>query len=651
MMKKNSLGDYIIYYLAKMLAVGFRLMPVTVALFIARRIGESTMPFSAKRCRIAYANLKAAFGTRCAPKELRKIVRSAYANIGQGLIEVFLLPKINEDYLRRYIKFENLHFAKDVLDKGKGLIFLTGHFGNWEMANAALPLKGFSYKAIAREQKPYMLNSMLNSYRESKGCKILMKGPAVREAITALRSNGIVGMLVDQDAGKKGVFVDLFGRKASSNRGVMEIALKTGATIIPGFAIREKGPFIRFKLFGPLIFQQGLSKEESVKDGFRQYIECLEETISEYPDQWLWQHRRWKSTPIREVIILDDGRTGHLRQSEALAYMLRDIWQAKGYDRGDMRLHIIGVEFKDNRYRWLLSLITNLPFICRQGRIGILRLFLNEASYKRIASSYADIVISCGSSTAAPNLFLAKESNSKSLVLMKPQLISLRKFGLAIIPRHDRPKKLRNVIMTDGALNIITDNDTERAKKILLEKTGKLRGRVISLFIGAGIRGLVMDKTFVENLLDKVLRLCEGYDCDLLLTTSRRTDKDIEGLVKKVLSDKPRCKLVIIANENNIDHAVGGMLGLSKIALVSQESISMISEAASSDAHTIVFTLNGEADTRHKAFLENLSQKNFIELVDIKDIASVVASVFTKGSNQEKLNDLGKITKALEALL
>ena len=178
-MKKNSLADYLLYYLVKALSFLFRLIPVSLALLIARRLGVISMYFSSKRRGIAYANLKSAFSGRYTPKELKAILKKAYANIGQGLIEVFLLPKIDEAYLKQYISFEDFHFADEAFKRGKGLIFLTAHFGNWEVGNVALPLKGFSFKVIAREQKPYLLNKLLNRYRQSKGCKVLSKGLAI----------------------------------------------------------------------------------------------------------------------------------------------------------------------------------------------------------------------------------------------------------------------------------------------------------------------------------------------------------------------------------------------------------------------------------------------------------------------------------------
>ncbi|MFH1645387.1 MAG: lysophospholipid acyltransferase family protein, partial [Candidatus Omnitrophota bacterium] len=367
-MKKHSLTDYLILYLAKTLGFVFRAIPVSGALFIGRFFGRLAMFLNKKRTKIAYANLKAAFSSRFHPKQLRKILRGTYANIGQGLVEVFLLPKLGKEYVARHLEFEDFHYAKDILKQGKGLIFLTAHFGNWEMSNVALPLEGFTYKAIAREQKPYLLNKLLNAYRESKGCKILLKGPAVKEAIRTLHSGGIVGMLVDQDAGKTGMFIDLFNRPASWNTGVMEIAMRTGAAIVPGFSIRKKGSGITFKLFKPIVFSgTKADKESEIRRGFKEYVSHLEDVVSKYPEQWLWQHRRWKSSPLRRVLILNDGRTGHLRQSEAVANKLRDLWVEKGHKEEEFSVDIVDIYFRNDFLKILVAFLVKIPFTFSPG--------------------------------------------------------------------------------------------------------------------------------------------------------------------------------------------------------------------------------------------------------------------------------------------
>lgn len=629
----------------------FRAMPITMALFIGRRLGGLSRFFNKKRGRIAYANLKAALGPRYTPAQLAAILRRTYANIGQGIVEVMILPKLGERYLRKYITFEDFHLADDALKTGKGLIFLTGHFGNWEIANVALPLKGFTYKAIARQQKPYLINELLNTYRQSKGCKIISKGPGVKEVLRALHANGIVGMLVDQDAGKDGVFVELFGRDASWHRGVFEFALKTGATVMPGFALRQKGPRIVFKVFEPIRLSQHGQKEDIIKDAFRQHIAALEAMIEKAPEQWLWQHKRWKSTPVRNVLILNDKRIGHLRQSEAVLRKIRQIWVRRGYRSQDIRSKVIDIDIKNRLCRGLLSLTNNLSGRYCQGCLGCLRTCLSAGSYKDVVGEYADIVISCGSSTAGVNFILAKENNARSVVIMKPANMGIKKFDLAIIPAHDKPPRGKNIVITEGALNLIDKEYMRANAQEILKATGPLRKKVIGVLIGGSTKDFSMRADCVDMVLKGLLDAADEFDCDILLTTSRRTPEDIEGLIRDRLKGSNRCKLLLIANEKNIEGAVEGILELSHIALVSQESISMVSEAASSTAYTLVFNQGTDRNIRHRDFLSGLKGNGHIEISDCSDIHRAIAGIFTKGPEMRILDDMSKIEGPLERLL
>ncbi len=646
-MMKFSMGDYLLYYLVKALSSFFRAMPIKLAIFIARRLGVFFSIVSRKRYKIAYANLKSALGKDYKPKELKRILRKTYANIGQGIVDLFLLPKIDKRYIERYIRFENFDIAKEVLKKKKGLIFLTAHFGTWEIAHVAMPYKGLVYKGIAKEQKPYHLNELLNHYRQLHGCKIIMKGPAVKEALQTLRSNGIVGMLVDQNAGKRGVFVNLFSRPASWNRGVMEIALKTGATIVPGFAIREKGLFIRFKMFNPIKLREDIDKEEAIIDGFRQYASILEGVIREHPEQWLWQHRRWKSTPVRNVVILNDKRTGHLRQSEAVLRSIRDIWERGGFKREDIRVKIIDVEFKSILAKQFLSICSNLSNAHCQGCMRCLRISLKSSSYKILMESYADIVISCGSSTAAVNLFLSKENNAKSIVIMKPSFIALKKFNLAVIPKHDRPQITENVVITNGALNLVDKNHLKLYADKLKHEIGQLKERRIGLLLGGDTKAFKMDHKAIEILIEESVKAANECDAEILVTTSRRTPGHIDELLKKKFSGKKRCRLLNIANDENSKGMVEGILGLSDVVLVSEESISMISEAASSKARVIVFTQAGFGDKRHISFLKNLRDKCFIEIKESQNIHTAILKALQARVERPVLNDSLKVEEAL----
>lgn len=649
-MKKNFLGEYPPYLIVRFLACLFQFLPYGLSLSLGRRLGLLGAYLNPKRKCIAYANLKFVLGNKYGPSQLRRILRQTYINLGQGIVETMLLPKINKAYAERNFTYEGFDKIENALKRSRGVILLTFHFGSWEMANAALPPKGYVYKAIAREQKPFLVNKLLNSYRQFHGCKVISKGMPIREIIKALRNNEIVGMLVDQDAGKNGIFTNLFGKPASWHRGVMEFALTTGCQILPGFSIRQGGAKLKFVVTEPLVFPSNGSDEEKIKEGFNQVATKLQEMINKYPDHWLWHHKRWKSSPQRRILILNDERTGHLRQSQAVVFQLESIYKNRGISKDDILTEIIDVKFKNNLAASAFYLSSHFFTKSCQGCTSCLRFCLNQQNYKRLMRTYADIIISCGNKTAAVNLLLSKEYNAKSIAIMNPGHFLVNKFNLAIIPKHDRPRRLKNVIITEGAPNLIDRNLIEYQADGLRYEIGPTGDCRIGLLLGGDYKDFRMQEGAIAELIEQLKKAAESIGANILVTTSRRTPQNIEKLLKEQLANNPRCKLLIIANENNKEGVVGGILGLCGIVIVSPESISMISEAASSNAYVLVFGAETIQDKRHKLFLKNLSKNGYIELVNHKDIAERISAFFKERPEKKMLDDnivirrgLGKI--------
>jgi Kdo2-lipid IVA lauroyltransferase/acyltransferase len=647
----HSSADYLLYYLAKLLSIFLRRLPVQSALFIGRRIGLLFSVLNRKRYRIAYANLKSAFSNTYKPAEIKKILKQNYANIGQGVVDAFLLPKINNAYIKKYITYEDFHIAEEIISRGQGLIFLTAHFGTWEISHAALPYKNLFYKGIAREQKPYLLNSLLNTYRQSHGCKIIMKGPAVRDALRTLKTGGIVGMLVDQDAGKNGIFTDLFNRPASWHRGVMEMAVKLNAAVVPGFAIRENGPYVKFKVFKPLILDRQLSLEQAAREGLAQYARILEGIVKEYPHQWLWQHRRWKSTTVRDVIILNDGKAGHLRQSESIAELLRDIWVNRGYSRDGIRVKVIDVKYRVKIARWFLSAKSTLSRRFCQGCLKCLRFTLLPDSYEEISKNYADIIISCGSSTAAVNLLLSRENNAKSVVLMRPALVSLKHFNLAIIPEHDKPCHASNTIFTRAALNLANKENIECSIRTLKDHIGPINKKTLGILIGGDTKHFQLKCETIKYVVEAALKIGVEYDAEILVSTSRRTVEGVEYYLKDKLSSEPRCRFLVIANEYNPRAAAEAIINLSDILLVSEDSVSMISESASCEGYRIVFRQGNYTNKRHNRFLNNLETLGYIETTEYTNSYASIKKALDLKLKQPVLDDSIKVREALERVL
>lgn len=652
-MKKILSIDYILYLTAKMFSTLFIILPVKAALSLGGSFGSLAYIFNYKRARLAYSNLRAAFSGEKKPAEIRHIVKRLYKNFGQTLVEVLMMPKVDKAYVENYIKIVNIEYIQDVLTKGHGIIFLTGHFGNWELSSITSAIVGYPILVLAREQKMKRLNDALNAYREKKGCRVIKKGMATREIYEHLENNGIVGILSDQDAGKRGVFVNFFGRPTSTPSGAFTLARKTGAFIIPTFMVRSNGAYHRLVLESPIEIQA--DDESSELEAMQRFSSVLERYIRQHPEQWLWLHKRWKSTPFRKAVILSDGKKGHLNQSLAIFDRIRECRREYGYSDIDTHLEIIEVKHKAGIFKVVLPILSRFVRNYALVRMQFLKLCLAKDSYKELEKSYADIVVSCGSQTAAVNLLFSKENNAKSVVLMKPSLVSSLNFDLAIMPEHDNPPKRRNIVKTLGAPNMITPKRLEndlRSLEMVINREGK---RSIGLFIGGESRDYAFDSFLMKEVMDNVIQAARELDANILTTTSRRTRQDVSDFIKRELRKTELAKLVVVANESNPEWTVGGILAASDVVIVSGESSSMLSEAASSGKHVIVFKPRKRSTLRrnnkHESFLNRLHASGIVHISEIGRLKENIIKAINSGEKPKKLDDNKKILEAIRRII
>ncbi len=270
---------------------------------------------------------------------------------------------------------------------------------------------------------------------------------------------------------------------------------------------------------------------------------------------------------------------------------------------------------KFSRYGFILTSCLLGKYSC-QGCLCCLKAFLREEVYKALLGSKPDIIISCGASLAAVNFLLVRENLAKSIAIMRPALLGTKKFDLVIMPRHDAPPRRKNVVVTEGALNLIDEKYLKEQSQALVQSSGlevSCLSPCIGLLIGGDTKNFRWDEAVILAVIQQVKSAAEKLDAQILVTTSRRTSYAVEKLVKKELKDYPRCKFLVIANEKNPPFAVGGILGLAQIMVTSCESISMISEAVSSKKYVLVFQSRGQ-DTRHQEFLRYFAENKYIYL-------------------------------------
>jgi KDO2-lipid IV(A) lauroyltransferase len=637
-------------------------VPLRFALWIGRRIGDIAYIINLKRRSIAYANLKAAFPEKDG-LQLKRINRAHFENLGMSMIELSKLPIMGKRYLDGHVKLEGLENVRSALNKGRGVVLLTAHFGNWEISSLAAGVKGYPMSVFAREQKYKRLNALLNELRQSTGCRVITKGFSAKDIIKTLDNNGIVGMLSDQDAGANGVFVIFFNRPASMAQGPVVFGLKTDAVILPSFIWRIKNDRHVARVGEPLELVNTGDKEKDMKLNLQRIADIAAGYIAIFPEQWLWSHKRWKSTPQRNVMVLIDRKTGHLNQAIAVAEMIEEALdsrlKARGIEESPLvKIQVVEMRFKNKFTKMLLDMAGIFAGKRCQGCLRCLRFCLTKECFNEIRNRYADIVISCGASARAPNIFLKYENNAKNIMIMKPGIGQLKKIDLVILPRHDAHFRFRhNVLVTEGAPNRITDRTMREA---VLQVTGlqsdKVTGNGIGLLIGGDAKGFRLDRGMVEKVIDGILKISEQNGLDIFVTTSRRTPPEIETLLKERFGQNRLCKLFIIANEKNIEGAVPAIFGLSSIIVTSPESISMISEAASSGKQVIVYM--GHKDTRtqgHKTkyerFVEYLEKEGHIKTADPIGVYDILKQIMETRPEIKRLDDRGKIIERLRNIV
>lgn len=679
MKKRHEISEAIIYPLVIGLGFFIRLLPLRLSYWFANRLGAVVYCFYAKRRRIGYANVRAAFCQNLMPGEIKKITRRTFQHFVCVLFEVFRFPSIDKRYADRYVASSGTSHIDEALKKGRGAIILTAHFGNWELSGLVGAIKGYPQVVLARQQKYLRLNRLLNSYRARYGRRVIEKCMATREIITSLKENKITAILSDQDAGMQGALVSFFGRLASTAKGAAGLALKFDSPILPNFCARQRGPFYQMTIEKPLAIEETGDLETDIQAGLQKFTNILESYITRYPDQWLWLHKRWKTTPSRRILILTDGKAGHLNQALAVAKQIKKavFERAEKDDRvralkkstenrvqrtdlNDLiyQEKIVEIKYRSSIHRAVLTLCSLFASKSCQGCMRCLKFCITAESYNGLMKTYADIVVSCGSQTATVNRFLCMENRGRGIVVNKPGVVPMSKFDLCIMPRHDNPKRLKNVLLTDGALNLMDEEYLAGQRKALMaDMADKAKDTEISIgvLIGGDNKDFKLTKEAVNQALDAVIEFAKDKKAGIFATTSRRTSKNIDELVKARLSGLGCCKLLVIANERNIPGVVAGILGMCSAVVVSGESVSMVSEAASSAKKVVVFVPGlknmQKIKKRHVVFMENLKSKGFIALCEPQEVDDAIKSVLQDTRPAKLLSDNVLVYEAVKRII
>ncbi|MBI1884392.1 MAG: mitochondrial fission ELM1 family protein [Chlamydiae bacterium] len=617
------------------------LLPSRLTLFFGRMLGTFIYKIDRRHRDIALSNLKEAYPAYTL-LHLKKIAKGAFQHLVLLGLEILILSRKSPLKWREKVFDEGLEHLEEARLRQKSILFLTGHVGNWEILAMLGRWAGFIESVIARNPTSKKMQHWIDSIRRRYGVQVIGKGQ-LRYIIEEFKHQRTVGALIDQDAGRRGTFVPFFGRLASTPTGVIRLGLKAGVPILPAFS-RRISDRLEYRLWIGEDLTKGLENlplREKEKKVLERFTQALERFVREDPSQWLWLHRRWKTRPSQEMprprkkaLFLTDGKAGHFNQLLGISRGL-DSWEK----------NFCLIEFKSRFHRaWVYGMA-----LCSISSIRLLRWALLPSSRKDLPIWAPSVILACGGTTATAAYVLKHYYGSKTVVLMRSAFWQVEKmFDLAILPLHDKPKKRAHVIQLLGSPSIVTQDLLYQASIQWVERLKLGSGRKIGVLVGGDSP---RQKMGVE-VMKKAVEFLQNHkgEYEILLATSRRTPKIIEHLIRDALEGQDRVHLLWV--KDNPDNPIPGILGISDVVLVTEDSFSMLMEAIHSGRPVISLRLSlpGWQSLKYEETLCGLEKEGRLIRSSPEGLEKSFEMILRKGSFSKKVNN-PETEQAVKAVL
>lgn len=286
----------LLYHGVRILALLFGSIPKAAHNNIAAFLGRILYAFDRRHRNIALSNLRMAFANEKSEAEIRTIARKVFENLCKILFEVAWSLRLDKSEYPKYFRVSGIEEYKRILARGKGVLGLGAHFGNWELVS----IIGYMYNLTANVlyrplDAPFLDRFMLENRTRFGGKIIATHRGVIRGILRALKRGESVGLLFDQNVDWfEGVFVNFFNRRACTNLGLARLALKSKAPVVPIFMVREPKGFCA--VFGPeLPLIETGDRTKDVEANSQMYNDVIEIYARKFPDQWFWVHQRWKT--------------------------------------------------------------------------------------------------------------------------------------------------------------------------------------------------------------------------------------------------------------------------------------------------------------------------------------------------------------------
>ena len=277
------------------------ILPRSIARSLAAGFAHVLIRMLPKLRQTADCNLQLAF-PEWTPAKRREVKRKMVRNLGWMAAEFARLPQYTKENIGQFVILDGHENFLAGRSRGKGVIYLTGHIGAWELASFAHALYGFPLYYMARPLDNKPLDILVNSFRGLSGNTPIFKNDAARGMLRILKSAGTVGILADQNTmPEEGVFVDFFGTPACTTTGIARVALHTDAAVVPGYAYWDENiRKYRLRFESPVELTRSGNAEQDILENTQRFTKVIEQIIRDHPEQWVWIHARWKTRPKGE---------------------------------------------------------------------------------------------------------------------------------------------------------------------------------------------------------------------------------------------------------------------------------------------------------------------------------------------------------------
>jgi KDO2-lipid IV(A) lauroyltransferase len=296
--RRSAVVDYLVYFAVRLLVCVLQALSFSAARAAARFLAWAVFRIDKRHRLVAQENLAKAYPGKYSDAEIDHIVRAVYRHFCTVLIEIVQGPRrLHVHNWKQYVRLHDAERFIDAMLSGRPLLMITGHLGNWEMGGYVIGLAGFRAHAIARPLDNPFLDDYLRSFRERTGQRLLAKHGDFEKMQQILDDGGVIGTLVDQDAGKRGLFVDFFGRPASTHKAVALLAMEHRVPMLVMAALKngDKYGVVTAEVIAPENYERS---PDAIRAMTQRFTADFEQLVRLAPEQYFWVHRRWKHQPL-----------------------------------------------------------------------------------------------------------------------------------------------------------------------------------------------------------------------------------------------------------------------------------------------------------------------------------------------------------------